>query len=114
MFIARFLKKLKRNVYIIITIVEQLQILSKTINIAIRINNRMYQVKTNIKNSRYTMNITSRTYKENSINLNASESNRKKCFNYEKKNHIAKRCKENRKLQQHLDILENDSFVLLN
>ena len=41
------------------------------------------------------------------MNLNANETNRRKCYNCEKKNHIAKRCKKSKLIQQ-LDTLEEN------
>ena len=43
--------------------------------------------------------------KSDFMNLNAIEINRRKCYNYEKKNHITKRCKKSKSTQQ-LDTLK--------
>ena len=61
----------------------------------------------NSRYSRIQKSITSNTQRNDSMNLNANEANRRKYYNCEKKNHIAKRCKKSKSTQQ-LDILEED------
>ena len=107
MLIARFLKELWKNVYIIMTFISQSKTLIKTIIIITRINNRLYQVRTNNRYSETQKNIASNTQKGDFMNLNANEADRRKCYNCEKKSHIAKRCKKS-KLTQQLDILKED------
>ena len=70
-----------------------------------RIDNRLYQIKTNNRNSKTQKSIASNAQKSDLMNLNANEIDRKKCYNCGKKNHITKRCKKSKSIQQ-LDILE--------
>ena len=50
-FITRFLKELQKNVYRVITFINQSKTLIKTIIIVTRINNRLYQIRINNENS---------------------------------------------------------------
>ena len=59
MLIARFLKELRKNVYTIIIFISQSKILIETIIIITRINNKLYQVRTNNKNSKTQKSIAS-------------------------------------------------------
>ena len=72
-------------------------------------DNRLYQAKTNNRYSRTQKSITSNTQKDDLMNLDANEADRRKCYNYEKKDHIAKRYKKS-KLTQQLDILKEDFY----
>ena len=72
-----------------------------------RIDNRLYQIRTNNKYSKTQKSITSNTQKNDPMNLNANEVDRRKCYNCEKKSYIAKRCKKLKSTQQ-LDILKKD------
>ena len=72
-----------------------------------RINNGLYQVRTNNRYLETQKRITLNTQKNNSMNLNANEIDRRKCYNCEKKNHIMKRCKKSKSTQQ-LNILKED------
>ena len=47
MLIAEFLKELQKNVYIVITFINQSGILTEAIEIVTRRNNKIYQTKTN-------------------------------------------------------------------
>ena len=105
MFITRFLKELRKNVYTIMTFISQSKTLIETIIIIERINNRLYQVKTNNRNSRTQKSIALNAHKSDFMNLNANEIDRRKCYNCEKKNHITKRCKKSKSIRQ-LDILK--------
>ena len=87
------------------TFINQSKTLIKTIIIITRIDNRLYQIRTNNRNLGTQKNITSNAQKSDFMNLNANEIDRRKCYNCEKKNHIAKRCKELKSIQQ-LDILK--------
>ena len=107
MLIARFLKELRKNVYTAMTLISQSKTLIKTITIATRINNRLYQARTNNRYSGTQKSITSSTQKDDFMNLDANEIDRRKCYNCEKKNHITKRCEKSKSIQQ-LDILEED------
>ena len=107
MLIARFLKELQKNVYTTMTLISQSKTLIKTIIIITRIDNRLYQARTNNRYSETQKSITSNTQKSDLMNLDANEVDRKKCYNCEKKSHIAKRCKELKLIQQ-LDILKED------
>ena len=51
MLITRFLKELRKNVYTIMTFINQSKTLIKTIIIITRINNKLYQIRTNNRNS---------------------------------------------------------------
>ena len=107
MLIMRFLKELQKNVYTIMTFISQLKTLIKTIIIVTRIDNRLYQIKTNNRYSGTQKSITSNTQKSDFMNLDTNEIDRKKCYNCGKKNHIAKRCKKSKSIKQ-LDILKKD------
>ena len=61
----------------------------------------------NNKYSGIQKSIASNTQKDDFINLDANEIDRRKCYNCEKKNHIAKRCKKSKSTQQ-LDTLKKD------
>ena len=107
MLIARFLKGLQKNVYTAMTLISQSKTLIKTIIIVTRIDNRLYQARTNNRYSETQKSIASNTQRGDSMNLNANKVDRKKCYNCGKKNHIAKRCKKSKPTQQ-LNILEED------
>ena len=107
MLIAKFLKGLRKNIYMAMTPISQSETLVETIIIATRIDNRLYQVRTNNRYSETQKSIASNTQKGDSINLDANEIDRRKCYNYGKKSHIAKRCKKSKSIQQ-LDILKED------
>ena len=107
MLIARFLKGLRKNVYTTMTFISQSKTLIETIIIVTRIDNRLYQVRTNNRYSETQKNIASNTQRNDFMNLNANEIDRRKCYNCGKKNHITKRCKKSKSTQQ-LDILEKD------
>ena len=107
MLIARFLKGLRKNVYTAMAFIGQSETLIKTIIIATRIDNRLYQVRTNNRYSGTQKSIASNTQKDDFMNLDANEVDRRKCYNCEKKSHIAKRCKKSKLIQQ-LDTLEED------
>ena len=76
-----------------------------TIIIITRIDNRLYQIRTNNRNSRTQKSIISNAQKSDFMNLKANEIDRRKCYNCEKKNQITKRCKQSKSIQQ-LDTLE--------
>ena len=105
MFIMRFLKELRKNVYTIMTFISQSKILIETIIIITRIDNRLYQIRTNNRNSKTQRNIALNAQKSDFMNLNANKIDRRKCYNCEKKNHITRRCKKSKSIQQ-LDILK--------
>ena len=105
MLIARFLKELRKNVYTIIIFINQSKTLIEMIIIVTKINNRLYQIKTNNRNSRTQKNIISNAQRNDLMNLNANEIDRKKCYNCEKKSHIIKKCKTLKSTQQ-FDILK--------
>ena len=107
MLIARFLKGLRKNVYTVMTLISQPETLIKTIIIATRINNRLYQARTNNRYSETQKSIASNTQRGDFMNLDANEVDKRKCYNCGKKGHIAKRCKKSKSTQQ-LDILEED------
>ena len=67
------------------TFINQSETLIKTIKIVTRINNRIYQTRTNNRNSKISRNITSNTQRNDLMNLNANEINRRKCYNCKKK-----------------------------
>ena len=71
MFITKFLKELRKNVYTIMTFISQLKMLTETIIIITRINNKLYQIRTNNKYLRTQKSITLNTQKNDSMNLNA-------------------------------------------
>ena len=104
-FIARFLKELQKNVYTIMTFISQSKTLIETIIIVTRIDNRLYQIRTNNRYSGTQKSITSNAQKDNLMNLNANEIDKRKCYNCEKKNYITKRCKKSKSIQQ-LDTLK--------
>ena len=89
------------------TFISQSKTLIETIIITTRIDNRLYQVRTNNRYSETQKSIPLNTQKDDSMNLDANEIDRRKCYNCEKKNHITKRCKKSKSTQQ-LDILEED------
>ena len=105
MLITRFLKELQKNIYTAITSISQSKTLIETIIIITRIDNRLYQVRTNNRNSKTQRSIASNAQKSDLINLDANEIDRRKCYNCEKKNHIIRRCKKSKSIQQ-LDILK--------
>ena len=105
MFITRFLKELWKNVYIIMISINQSKTLIETIIIITRIDNRLYQVRINNRNSKTQKSIASNAQKNDFINLDANEINRRKCYNCGKKNHITKRYKKSKSTQQ-LDTLK--------
>ena len=76
-FIAKFLKELQKNVYTVIIFIIQSKTLIKTIIIVTRLNNRLYQVRTNNRNSKTQKSITSNAQKSDSINLDANEIDKK-------------------------------------
>ena len=87
------------------TFINQSKTLIKTIIIVTRIDNRLYQIRTNNRYSETQKSITSNVQKSDSMNLNVNEIDRKKCYNCEKKDHIVKRCKKSKSTQQ-LDTLK--------
>ena len=91
----------------IMAFINQSKTLTETIKIVTRINNRIYQTRTNNRNSEILKSITLNTQRNDFMNLNANEVDRRKYYNCEKKNHIAKRCKKSKSIQQ-LDILKED------
>ena len=72
-----------------------------------RIDNRLYQIKTNNRYSKTQRSIALTTQRNDSMNLNANEINRRKYYNCEKKNHIMKRCQKSKSTQQ-FNILKKD------
>ena len=94
MLITRFLKDLQKNVYTIMTLISRLKTLIETITIVTKIDNKLYQIRTNNKYSETQKSIALNTQKNDLMNLNAKEMNKKRCYNCEKKNHIAKRSKK--------------------
>ena len=89
------------------TLISQSKTLTETIIIITRTDNRIYQVKTNNRCSETQKSITSNTQRNDSMNLNANEANRRKYYTCEKKSHMAKRSKKPKSIQQ-LDILKED------
>ena len=67
------------------TFISQFETLTEIIIIIMRINIRLYQVRTNNRYSETSKNITLKTQKNDLMNLNANEVNKKKCYNCEKK-----------------------------
>ena len=59
MLIARFLKELQKNVYMIMTFINQSNTLTETIKIITKIKNKIYQTRTNNINSKILKSITS-------------------------------------------------------
>ena len=70
--IARFLKRLRKNVYTVMTFINQSKTLIETIIIITRIDNRLYQVRTNNRNLETQKNITLNMQRDDSMNLNAN------------------------------------------
>ena len=93
------MKELRKNVYTIMIFMSQSETLIKLIIIITRINNRLYQVKTNNRYSETQKSIISNTQKNDLMNLNANEVDKRKCYNCGKKGHIAKRCKKSKSTQ---------------
>ena len=89
------------------TFINQLKTLTETIKIVTKINNKIYQTRTNNRNSEISKSITLNIQRNDFINLNANEIDRRKYYNCGKKNYIAKRYKESKSTQQ-LDILKRD------
>ena len=89
------------------TFINQSKTLIKTIIIITRIDNRLSQIRTNNRNSETQKSIALNTQRNDLMNLNANEVNRKKCYNCGKKNYIAKRCKKSKSIQQ-LDTLKEN------
>ena len=72
-----------------------------------RINNRLYQIKTNNRCSEIQRSIALNTQKNDFMNLKTYKIDKRKCYNYKKKSHIAKRYKKLKLIQQ-LDTLKED------
>ena len=89
------------------TFINQLKTLIKTIIIITRIDNRLYQIRTNDRYSETQKSIALNTQRSDFLNLNANKIDRKKCYNCEKKSYIAKKCKKLKSIQQ-LNILKED------
>ena len=107
MLIARFLKELRKNVYTVMTFISQFETLIEIIIIVMRIDNRLYQTRTNNRYSETQRSIASKTHRNDLMNLNANEIDKRKFYNCEKKNHVMKRCKKLKSIQQ-LDTLKED------
>ena len=89
------------------TSINQFETLTETITIVMRINNRLYQARTNNRYSETQRSITLNMQRNDFINIDANETNRRKYYNYEKKDHITKRCKKSKSIQQ-FDILKEN------
>ena len=72
-----------------------------------KINNKLYQIRTNNRYSKIQRSITSNTQRDDFMNLNANEINRKKCYNCGKKNYITNRYKKSKSIQQLDNLKEN-------